>query len=336
MKILVVGGTGFLGGAIARRAAMRNHEVSILSRGKKPLGDIRGVNYIIGDRLGNLSELKGMGFDAVADTSAFAPWHVSSLLDALSVAPSTYAMISSINVYGTHTHPQMDETAATPRAKPEHFEAARRIPLEAQCDGASYGEEYGPLKRESEIVAVEQLGNSALILRAGLLVGAGDYTDRLTYWVRRTYQGGEFAAPGSPRRLVQLIDVADVANFILDSMENRQGGIFNMTGSPFAFGELIAACIATAKSNGKPRWIADERIASAGIAGWTDLPLWLNASDKDFEHFLNTSIQKALVHGLKFRPLAETLNEVLQWDRARRHIPLKCGLSKAREALVLE
>jgi 2'-hydroxyisoflavone reductase len=335
MKILVVGGTGFLGGAIARCAANHGHDVSVLSRGLKPATVIPGVTYIAADRVKDLSALRGRKFDVVADTSAFAPWHVTSLLDELDQKPSLYAFVSSINVYGTHTMPQMDETASTPRATSEHFEAARKIPVAGQCDGASYDEEYGPLKREAELVAIERLGDAALILRAGLLVGAGDYTDRLTYWVRCTDEGGEFAAPGRPDRLVQLIDVQDVANFVLDAAEKSRGGIFNLTGNPMPFGKLLESCIAVAGSTSKLRWIPEAHLAENKIAPWTDLPMWLPESDTKFAHFMNASIDKALTHGLKFRSLNETLNEILTWDRNRRHINLKCGLSPEQKVKLL-
>ncbi len=332
MKVLVVGGTGFLGGAIARCAANRGHQVSVLSRGVKRSQPIPGVNYIKADRVQDLFSLKAHHFDFVADTSAFTPWHVTDLLDALASPPTIYAIVSSINVYGTHKLPQMDETAHTPRATQDHVDTSREIPLRAQCDGASYDENYGPMKHEAELAAVGRLGDGALILRSGLLVGAGDYTDRLTYWVRRTDLGGEFAAPGKPQRLVQMIDVRDFAEFTLDAADKSLGGIFNMAGIPMPFESLLGRCIAVAKSNAIPRWISDEKIAANKIAAWTELPLWLPESDTDFKHFLNTSIEKALANGLKFRALDDTLSNVLDWDRTRRTIPLKCGLSADQEA----
>jgi 2'-hydroxyisoflavone reductase len=335
MKVLVAGGTGFLGGAIARCAMRRKHDVTILSRGAKPADAIPGATYITADRVKDLSALKTLHFDLVADTCAFTPWHVTDLLDSLARPPSIYAFVSSINVYGAHPTPQMDETADTPRATPEHFEAARMIPEGAECNGASYSENYGPLKREAELAAIERLGDGALILRSGLLVGAGDYTDRLTYWVRRTDSGGEFAAPGTHDRLVQLIDVRDFAEFILHTAERSVGGVFNITGNPMPFGHVLEQCIAVAKSNAKPRWISDSKIAEKNIAMWTELPMWLPDAEKNFAHFLNTSIEKALSHGLAFRPLEKTLNNILDWDRTRRHVPLKCGLTPEREALLL-
>jgi nucleoside-diphosphate-sugar epimerase len=179
MDVLVVGGTGFLGGAVVDAARTAGHAVSIFTRGQTKRQADPLVETLVGDRFGDLSGLRDRRFDLVVDTCAFTPDAVADLLDALSPATGRYAFVSSISVYAGLSKPNMDETAPTSRATSEQLAMARALPTEQRSSAASYGSAYGALKREAELVALSHLGDRALILRAGLLVGAGDYTDRL-------------------------------------------------------------------------------------------------------------------------------------------------------------
>jgi 2'-hydroxyisoflavone reductase len=335
VKVLVVGGTGFLGGAIADHATACGHEVTIFSRGRKVRYASDTAKHILGDRHADLSALHGKSFDIVADTCAFAPDAVETLLEALSGGIGIYALVSSISVYADFVQPDMDETFPTSRATPEQLAFARQLTPEQRGSADSYDEAYGPLKREAELVALGKLGDRALILRAGLLVGAGDYTDRLTYWVRRIDQGGVVAAPGDPQRRVQLIDVRDAAAFTFAMAAQGASGIFNLTGKSRSFVSLLETCREVAKSNAQTKWIGEDKIKGAGVAGWTELPLWLPSSDAQYLHFLDVSVDHAFRHGLTTRPLDETISDILAWDRARRDEPLKAGLSPEKEALLL-
>ena len=212
---------------------------------------------------------------------------------------------------------------------------ARDLPSDRRASADDYGDAYGPLKREAELAALERLGERAFILRSGLLVGAGDYTDRLTYWVRRIDQGGRVAAPGDPRRLVQLIDVRDAAAFIVSGAARKLSGIFNLTGQPLSMAYLLNSCRTAAGSNAELVWMSDDAIHAAEIAAWTELPLWLPSNDAQFKHFLEISTAKAFSQGLRVRPLDETLMAILSWDRTRRTETLKSGLPAAKEALLL-
>ena len=184
-KVLVVGGTGFLGGAVAAEAMAAGHEISIFTRGKSPLERSPSVTTLAGDRHADLSALHGMCFDLVVDTCAFTPLSVSLLLDALSPDIGKYALVSSSSVYSDCSMPDVDEDGTAPCATEEQLTFANAIPCADRSDamsyGPAYGPAYGPLKRFAELVAIERLGGRAFILRPGLLVGAGDYTDRLTY-----------------------------------------------------------------------------------------------------------------------------------------------------------
>ncbi|MBM6579862.1 NAD-dependent epimerase/dehydratase family protein [Microvirga sp. BT689] len=337
MNVLVVGGTGFLGGAVAREALARGHQVAIFTRGQTGHdAEPAGIEVLVGDRHSDLSALKGRSFDLVVDTCAFAPDAVASLLDALLPDVGRYALVTSASVYAGFTVPGIAEDAPASRASPEQLEMARALPPERRSGAANYGTAYGPLKRECELVALDRLGERAFILRAGLLVGAGDYTDRLTSWVRRVDQGGPVPAPGDPGRLVQLIDVRDAARFIVEGAERTLSGIFNLTGRPFPFGDLLEAIRRVAGSDARFVWRPDEAVLAAGLEPWSEVPLWLPQANEAFRHFLEIDAGKAFAHGLQLRPLDETLSQILAWDRGRRDVPLKAGMPPEKEAALLE
>ncbi|HEY8382298.1 MAG TPA: NAD-dependent epimerase/dehydratase family protein [Microvirga sp.] len=338
MDVLVVGGTGFLGGAIVEAAQAAGHAVSVLARGetRRPLPE--GVQRLVGDRHRDLSALAGRSFDLVVDTCAYGPDAVEGLLDALQDRIGRYALISSVSVYGDYSKPGLDENAPTPSANAEQLAFARELPPERRSSAASYATAYGPLKRACEEVATRRLGDRAFLVRAGLLVGAGDYTDRLTYWVRRIDQGGTVPCPGDPARLVQLIDARDIAAWTIEGATCGLSGAFNITGQPFSFGALLDACRAVSDRGAHARfvWTPDEAVLAAGLAPWTEVPVWLPASNTAFRHFMNISVEKAFAHGLSTRPLADTLAQILAWDRARRDKPLTAGMPPEKEAALLQ
>lgn len=336
MNVLVVGGTGFLGGAVADAALEAGHRVAIFTRGQTVNPAVgAGFETIVGDRHHDLSALRGRSFDLVVDTCAFAPDAVASLLDALSPTIGRYAFVSSASVYADFAKPGLTEQAPAGRATPEQLDLARSLPTERRSSAASYGTAYGPLKRECELVALDRLGDRALVLRSGLLVGAGDYTDRLTYWVRRVDLGGSIPTPGDPQRLVQLIDVRDAARFIVEGAAKGLGGIFNLTGRPLAMCDLLESCRHVTGSDARFVWCPDEAVLAAGLEPWSEVPLWLPRSDESFRHFLEIDTEKAFAQGLRTRPLDETLANILAWDRTRRATPLKAGMPPEKEAALL-
>jgi 2'-hydroxyisoflavone reductase len=335
MRVLVVGGSGFLGSAIVAEAVGVGHEVTAFTRGRtKSLLPRSSVTHLEGNRYTDLSALRGKAYDLVVDTCAFTPLAVNLLMDALSPEIGRYALVSSGSVYADCSEPGIAEDAPTPHATEAQIRIADAVPLDERSSAMAY-DDYGPLKRSAEIAASERLGSRAFILRAGLLVGAGDYTDRLTYWLRRVDQGGVMVAPGDPRRFVQYVDVADAARFIIGGALRGLTGAFNLTGVPVPMGFLLDACRAVAQSDAELRWLPDDALLAAGIAPWTDLPLWIPEQDTMFRHFLAVSTAKALNNGLHTRPLEETLASILAWDRGRRHLPLKVGLSAEKEQMLL-
>ncbi len=334
MDVLVVGGTGFLGGAIRREAVARGHRVVVLTRGVIVQDEQPGVEYIKADRRTNPDVLKGRSFDIVADTCAYAPDDVEKIVDALGGRIGCYAVVSSVSVYPSLDSPGTDEMAAAAEATEADLEHVADIPLDKRSSAFSY-EAYGPLKRSTEMLLQKKMPGKALIIRAGLLVGVGDDMDRLGYWVRRIDQGGTVIGPGDASYPMQLIDVRDAAAFLLDRAALADGHIYNVTSQRFTIGELFEACIRVSASNAVIKWIREDKLLAIGLKPWTDIPLWTPRSDEIFRSILDISVERAYAAGLKPRPLDDTLRDVLQWDRGRRAVVLKAGIPAEKETELL-
>lgn len=336
---LVVGGTGFLGGAIVDALVERGHRVAVLSRGVTSRSLSEDVEVIEADRHGSLSALKGRHFDWVFDTCAFTPDAVSALLDALDSEPKRYVLASSLSTYGCYDKPGLNEAAEVPEATQDDFERANAVPLEDRGSAVAYGPSYGPLKRACEIVSDQKLGERATALRIGLIVGAGDYTDRLTWWVRRIDEAGRsksptVVAPLATDRPVQVLDVRDAAKFAVRCAEDDLGGIWNVNGDVMAMQDLLNEIHETTASAGQIHWVSADAILDAGAEPWTDVPL-MAPDAPAFRHFFEVDASRARDAGLKSRHLRETLEPLLSWDRTRRDQALICGLSAEQEAQIL-
>ncbi|MEL6419041.1 MAG: NAD-dependent epimerase/dehydratase family protein [Pseudomonadota bacterium] len=338
MRCLVVGGTGFLGGAIADALVAAGHELTIMSRGQTKRSAEKGAHVVKADRYGDLTPLSGGKFDWVFDSCAFEPDAVRRLLDAVGADISRYVMISSISAYGSFAKLGLNEDDRVPNPTAQDLAVARSVPVEKRASAFAYGKSYGPLKRACELAAAERLGDRATLLRVGLLVGAGDYTDRLTWWVRRIDEARDerrrIPVPAPRRRKVQLIDVRDAAEFGVLCAENDLSGIWNVTGQPIDFGDLLGAIQQSTGSQPEFCWFDDARMSEVGVAPWTELPLIAPATP-DFRYFLEVGTRRAVSAGLRCRPLVETLDPLLAWDRGRRDQDLQGGLSGDQEIALL-
>ena len=339
MKCLVVGGTGFLGGAIVETLHRTGEDVTVLTRGKTNRKLPDAVKTISTDRFGDLSELKDVHFDWIFDTCAFEPKAVSRLLETVGASCQRYVLISSISAYDTFSQPNLNESDPVPDATADDLALANSLSDEARGSALSYGESYGRLKRACEQTAEQILGDRATVLRVGLLIGAGDYTDRLTWWVRRLDEARgdrkRVPAPAPYERLVQMIDVFDVADFALKCAQSKLHGVWNVTGRPQPLSEVLEAIIEVSSSEAELVWVSEKSILKARISPWTDIPLMAPAIP-EFRYFLEVSTQKAEEHGLVCRPLNQTLNGLLDWDRAHRDRAMTSGMDTNQEALLLE
>ncbi len=339
MRCLVVGGTGFLGGAIVDALLDGGYSVSILSRGITDSTNAAVVEVIQADRYEDLTMLKKQSFDWVFDTCAYTPEAVERLLKAVGHTITRYVLISSVSAYGTFKEDRQNETATVPDATSLDFEIAAGLPPKDRASAFAYGASYGPLKRACERKADEMLGERATSLRVGLLIGAGDYSDRLTWWVRRLDQAREgrerVPAPAPKDRLVQMIDVKDVAQFAVQCGNDALSGIWNVTGEPIPMGEVLSQIAEVSNSEAEFVWVEESSIVAAGVAPWSDIPL-MAPSLPEFRYFLSIGTEKAKLAGLTCRPLRETITPLLKWDRARQDVPLKCGMTRDQEAELLK
>lgn len=338
-RALVVGGTGFLGGAIVDALCTRGYAVTLLSRGETDRAAPGGVERLRADRHGDLRVLTGRSFDWVFDTCAFAPDAVATLLDALGGRLGRYVLASSLSVYGRYDVPGLSEAQEVPDATEEDIRAAAAVPPADRASAAAYGASYGPLKRACERVAADRLGDRATLLRIGLIVGAGDYTDRLAWWVRRFDEAGSgrsrrIPVPGPAERPVQVIDVRDAAAFALRCAENGLGGVWNVAGPPMSMRGLLDAIRTATGSGGEVTWLSAAAFEAAGAEPWTDVPLWPPPIPA-LRHFMEVDAGRARAAGLAVRRLANTLGPLLDWDRGRRGDALVCGMTAAQEERAL-
>jgi 2'-hydroxyisoflavone reductase len=327
MKVLILGGTVFLGRHLVEAALARGHTVTIFTRGRSNPDLFPAVERLRGDRDGDLTALAGRRWDAVVDTSGHLPREVRASARLLAGAAGHYTFVSSISVYAPPLRPGADEAA----------------PVGALPDGSA--EEvtdatFGPLKAACERAAEMEAQGRTLIVRPGLLVGPHDPTDRFTYWPRRAARGGDILAPDRPDRPAQLIDARDLAAWIVRQIEGGQVGVFNATGpaAPLMLGDLLAECRRVAAADSRVVWVDEPFLLDAGVAPWSELPLWLPVGrSPELAGLMAVSIEKALAAGLTCRPLAETIRDTLAWDAARpADEPRRAGLAPEREAAVLK
>ena len=327
LRILILGGTGFLGPHTVRAALARGHELTLFNRGKTNPGLFADVESLRGDRDGDLEALAGRNWDAVIDNSGYVPRIVGDSARLLAGAVRQYVFISSVSAYADFSTPGADETAPLGRLDDESVEEIT-------------GETYGPLKALSERAAEAEMPGRVTVIRPGLIVGPGDPTDRFTYWPVRVARGGEVLAPGDPATPLQLIDVRDLGAWIVHCVEARVLGVYNAL-SPagaLSMGDLLEACRDAAGSDARFTWVDAAFLEAQGVAAWSDLPVWLPAAG-DYAGSGRTSAAKAVAAGLGFRPLRATAADTLAWwqeARAGEDPKLRAGLDPGRERAVLE
>ncbi|GIQ69349.1 NAD-dependent epimerase/dehydratase family protein [Xylanibacillus composti] len=326
MRILVIGGTIFVGHHIVEAALRAGHEVTLFNRGQSNPDAFPEAEKLVGDRNSDLTALKGRSWDAVIDTSGYIPKTVKRLAELLADAVEHYTFISSISVYKEFMIPGMDENG----------------PLREMDDPDSEDvwNYYGELKVLSERHLDALMPGRALHLRSGLIAGPRDPMDRFTYWAARVQRGGKVLAPGQPQDPVQIIDVRDLAEWSIAMVEARQSGPFNVVGPdyPLTFGRLLAECKAVSGSDAEFEWVDSDFLMDKKVIPWDEMPLWnpCQGETANMIYYLAQSNRKALAHGLRFRPLADTIRDVLAWDATRPADQIRsAGLAARKESRLL-
>jgi 2'-hydroxyisoflavone reductase len=304
MKLLVLGGTKFLGRQVVETALARGDEVTLFNRGLHNAEMFPDVEKLRGDRDGGLGVLRGRRWDAVVDTSGYVPRLVRASSAALADSVDLYVFISTVSVYADFSRP-IDEDSPVRTLADESIEEVT-------------GEAYGPLKAMCERAAVEVLPGRVLNVRPGLIVGPYDPSGRFTYWTERVARGGEVLAPAPPDRQVQFVDARDLSEWILRMADARRAGVFNADGPDYrlTMGDFLEACRAGCDGDASFTWVGEQFLLDAGVQPWGGLPLWIPESDDALRHFLSINCQRALDAGLTFRPVAETARDTFAWQRA--------------------
>jgi nucleoside-diphosphate-sugar epimerase len=324
MKLLVLGGTGFVGRTIVDHALHRGHHVTVLNRGHRPTPD--GVTTITGDRTtpDGLTALGHHTYDAVIDTWSAAPHAVHTAARTLAGRAHHYTYISSRSVY-------------TGDGTPRHTEDAPVVDADPHAGSTDYAHD----KRGAEL-ATRAFDGPVLLARAGLILGPHEDIGRLPWWLHRLHRGGPTLAPGPEDLPLQYIDARDLADFVLDAADRRLTGPHNVVGPPghTTMGELLTTANTVTGGHADLRWTDPATILAAGIQPWTELPIWLPPGpDHDFMH--RGDVTRALHAGLRVRPVADTVTDTWSWLQnldgpppARRDRPAS-GLHPDREAAVL-
>jgi 2'-hydroxyisoflavone reductase len=331
LRILVLGGTRFIGVYITELAIKRGHVVTLFNRGKTNPQLFAKLEKLIGDRDGQLDALRGRKWDVVIDDSGFIPRQVRLSAELLAPNVRQYVFISSVSVYASFAAPD-DEDSPVGRLSDESIEKVDE-------------NTYGPLKALCEKVATAALPGRVTLLRPGYIVGPGDYSDRFTYWPARASRGGEILAPDAAADPIQFVDVRDLARFTLSLLERDVVGTFNVVSAPgrFTMGDLVEASVscanALAKPNAAPRpvWVPAEFMRQHNVSFATDMPIWSAPTGADAA-FAKTSAARALAAGLTISAIKDTVCDTLAWHLARpdsERATLKAGIDPARERAVL-
>ena len=319
MRVLILGGTVFLGRHVAAEALARGHDLTLFTRGRHGAGLFPQARHLRGDRGGDLSALAGGEWDVVVDTSGFRGEEVAASARLLADRAAHYVFVSSVNA-----HPGWPAEPVDERSPTWHDDA---------------NDDYGAQKAASERAAEAAMPGRVTVVRSGLLGGPHDPTRRLAWWIERIARGGDVLAPGAPDTGIQLLDARDLAAWMLDAGERRLAGPFCVTAPAGAatMGDLLAAAVAATGSDARLTWIADSVLRDAGVEPWDELPLWLPQDEFPGTWRIGTS--RAEAAGLRCRPIGETVADTWSWLRdggadelADVEVPRRArGLDPARE-----
>ncbi len=321
MKILLLGGTRFLGRHAVEVALARGHEVTLFTRGRQPNPWGAAVTMLVGDRdpavAPGLAALDGGTWDAVIDTSGYVPRVVGASAQALRNSVGRYLFVSSISVYPDMSKPGVDEDAPVGKLEDPATEEIAKF--------------YGPLKAACEDVVRDVFGARALIVRPGLIVGPHDPTDRFGYWIARFVhpqllgdRGLQAVLPAPPVRPLQVIDARDLAALMIDLLEDHATGTFNATSAAgtWTFDDLVSGLVLAGGANAPhPLWVDEATLLEHKVEPWTGLPMWLPDVFAESRGMMEVDCRRATAAGMRSRPLAETIEATAAWLAQRDNAP---------------
>ena len=326
MRVLLLGGTGFIGRAITEHCLAAGHQVTLFHRGLSNPGAFPDAEHVIGDRTVDVSPLRGRQFDVCFDSSGYEVPVVRASAQALRHPGLRYIFVSTISVYADLT--QLGEDGPlqrTPDAEHARFS----------------DDKYGALKVACEEALSEELEGRVLSARPGLIVGPHDYDERFRYWLTRIARGGEVLAPGNPEAAAQCIDARDLAAWLLRVAGSELTGPMNVTGAAMPLRTLLETIRDVLGSDARFRWVPDEVLLAHGVTPYAEMPFWIPGS----LGARAVPTERALQSGLELRPFAETVRDTWAWlqkgwdaevsVRENRIVRRPGGMSPEREQAIL-
>ncbi len=328
LKILVLGGTGFLGPHTVNAAVAQGHTVTLFNRGKTNPNMFPDLEKIKGDRnTDDIKQLAGRKWDVVIDTSAYYPRSVNLAMSALKDNIQQYLLVSTISVYADWSKVGMDETAPVGT-------------LDDPTTETITGTTYGPLKALCEQAAEKHMPGRVTIIRPGLIVGPRDKTDRFTYWPVRIKKGGRVLAPGDGNDFIQIIDVRDLAEWMVYCLNHSIIGVYNAqsNGGDITIKKLLNTCVKELNPSAELVWVDTEFLQQQQVAAWQEMPTWI-PPEGDYLGSGTMSSKLAYSNGLKERPLNVIVKDCYDWFASlpkERQAKLRAGISQEKEAKVLK
>lgn len=327
LRVLILGGTGFIGPHFVEVLRAHGHKLTLFNRGKRNPGLFPDVEALTGDRNGQIDALKGRDWDVVIDNSGYRPREVNLTADLLKDHIAHYLYISSISAYADLSKPGIDEDSALTRLADPAVEEIT-------------DETYGGLKAACEQVVEQTYGRRCTVIRPSYIVGPGDSTDRFTYWPVRTARGGEMLAPGTAGDPIQFIDVRDLAAFVSLCVERSIDGRYNLCNQPrsVSMGHLLETSRRVSKSDARFVWVNQPFLEAHKLLESGEIPIWAPSTGK-FAGMALVSPARAVAKGLRFRDVQTTVADTLAWHAKRpaeQQQKLKAGLTPKREAELLK
>lgn len=303
MKILILGGTRFVGRHLTTTALEQGHTVTLFNRGRSNPNAFSDVETLIGDRDGDLNALKGREWDAVLDVNSYVPRIVRESAALLKDSVGHFTYISTMSVYADDNPPNISEDAPKKTLDDPNTEAVT-------------GETYGGLKVLCEDAGRDVFGTArSLIIRPGMIVGPYDHTYRFNYWPSRMAEGGDVLAPGNPQNPMQFIDMRDLARFVIDMVGSEQTGVYNTTGPQIEFGAFLETTQKLVNPDAKLVWVDEDFLLENEVSPFNHLPFWLPTANTAL---MSINIDAAVEAGLTFTPLEDTLRDSLDEAKAQR------------------
>jgi nucleoside-diphosphate-sugar epimerase len=325
--LLILGGTGFIGPPLTQEALRLGWKVTHFNRGKTRPEGVEGVETLLGDRKGKLEALRGRTWDAVVDDTGTIPKYVKMSAELLAPSVAYCLYVSSISAYASLARPNDERSATGKLSNPDEEKITE--------------ETYGPMKALCEQYSSSAFEGRVSIVRPGYIVGPGDCSDRFTYWPVRAARGGEMLAPGTHRDPIQIIDVRDLAVWMMKLVATRTTGYFNAVSPPRAFtmGQLLAASRDVSPNSGTTlTWVPEDFLAVWWKDDPVDLPPWAPMKGETAGASL-TVVDNARRAGLVSRPLYATVRDTLTWFQtlpAERQAKLRAGLDPMKEQAALQ